>query len=104
MACVAASCCAALTWLPSAVQTMMAGMEGDVSNALRASRTCVDSALRGRNAAWSLVATSPSFPAYGPRVPPTPSHTISSASGTIQRAQRGVFFKVSPSLMRLSHP
>lgn len=97
---VAASCCPMVTRAPFEVHTTMAGTDCAPSNALRASRTFVDSALRGRNAAWSFVATSRSFPAYGPSVPPMPSHTSSSASGTIQRAQRGAFLNESPLAMR----
>ncbi|MFE2146087.1 hypothetical protein ACFXA3_30890 [Streptomyces sp. NPDC059456] len=89
---VAAVCCASVTRPASVVHTRTAGTDGEDSNALRASSTRVDSALRGRKAAWSLVATSPSLPAYGPRVPPIPSQTSSSATGTIQKAQRGVLF------------
>ncbi len=85
---------AAVVWAPvirspSVVHTTIAGSVASWSNAFRWSRTCVDSALWGRKEAWSLVATSPSFPAYGPSIPPTPSQTINRASGTSQRARRG---------------
>lgn len=45
------------------VHTTIAGTVPDFWNAFCASDTLVDSALRGRKAAWSFVATSPSFPA-----------------------------------------
>ncbi len=60
---VAAAVWASVTRSPSAVHTTIAGSVSCWSNALRSSRTRVDSALRGRKEAWSLVATSPSFPA-----------------------------------------
>lgn len=75
---------------PSAVQTTTAGSVSSWSKARCASITWVDSAFRGRKAAWSLVATSPSFPAYGPSVPPMPSQVISRAAGTSHRATRVV--------------
>lgn len=86
----------AVTGVESAVHTRMAGTDVEVSKALRACRAFVDSALRGRNAAWSFVATSPSLPAYGPSVPPMPSQTSTRTNGTIQRAQRGVLLTVVP--------
>lgn len=60
----------------------MAGTVSCLLKAFWASMTRVDSALCGRNAAWSLVATSPSFPAYGPNAPPTTSQARTRNTGT----------------------
>lgn len=67
---------------PGEVQTTSAGSVSSWRKARWASITRVDSALRGRNAAWSLVATSPSFPAYGPSPPPTASQRTSRTRGS----------------------
>ncbi len=48
-----------------AVHTTIAGTDSEVRKAFCASMALVDSALRGRKAAWSLVETSPSRPAKG---------------------------------------
>ncbi len=86
---VAASRASAGSRPPSfAVQTTRAGRASSAEKAFCSSETLVDSALCGRKAAWSLVATSPSFPAYGPRVPPMPSQAISRTRGTRIRAVR----------------
>ncbi len=87
---VAASRCSSPTGVSRfcEVQTTMAGTVSFCWNAFCASMTCVDSAFWGRKAAWSLVATSPSFPAYGPSPPPTPSQAISSTTGISQRSGR----------------
>lgn len=88
-AAVAARCWASVTRPPPAVQTTIAGTVPFLLNAVRSVTALVDSALRGRKAAWSLVETSPSLPAYGPRVPPMPSQATSSTTGSSHRTARG---------------
>ncbi len=74
---------------PSAVHTVITGSVSCRWNAFCSAMTSVDSALRGRNAAWSSVATSPSRPAKGPRAPPTQSRTRTvSRTGTRRRTRR----------------
>src|SRR5690606_5074511 len=86
----AASCSGDSSPPPDAVATSSAGRGWSPANSSASSSARVDSALEGRNAAWSLVCTSDSDPCAMPPSPPTASQarrtrTVRSARTTAPR-------------------
>ena len=74
---------------PSPVTTTTAGMVSSPRKSGSRSETCVASALSGRKLDWSLVATSSTFPKYGPPMEPPMSQTRTRTIGMPTRAHRG---------------